>query len=85
LAIRATALGMKIQYNNRKPLSPHQEKSAGNAKYVSFEELLATSDVLSLNLPLYPATRHFISTAEFSKMKDGVVIINTSRGAVIND
>src|SRR5271170_4343010 len=85
MALRAITLGMKIQYYNRNRLSPAQEKAAGDAKYVSFDELLATSDVLSLNLPLSPKTRHIISHAEFSKMKDGIVIVNTARGAVIDE
>lgn len=46
---KAAAFGMKTQYYNRTPLS---EELAGGAKYVDFNELLATSDVLSLNLPL---------------------------------
>ena len=85
MAIRAITLGMKIQYHNRRRLSPDLEKAAGDAKYVSFDELLAKSDVLSLNLPLNPKTRHIISHAEFGKMKYGVVIVNTARGAVINE
>jgi len=78
-------MGMKIQYHNRKRLTVEQENSAGNAKYVSFDELLATSDVLSLNLPLNPKTRHIISRNEFAKMKEGVVIVNTARGAVMDE
>ena len=85
MAIRAIPLGMKIQYYNRNRLSPTQEKAVGDAKYVSFDELLATSDVLSLNLPLNSKTRHIISHAEFAKMKDGVVIVNTARGAVMDE
>jgi glyoxylate reductase len=85
MAVKATFLGMKIQYYNRNRLTPDEEKAAGNAQYVSFEELLATSDVLSLNLPLNSTTRHIISHAEFAKMKDGVVIVNTARGAVMNE
>jgi len=49
VAKKAEAFGMKIQYHNRNQLSP---ELSGGAKYVSFDELLATSDVLSLNLPL---------------------------------
>jgi lactate dehydrogenase-like 2-hydroxyacid dehydrogenase len=49
VAAKAKGFGMKIQYFNRKELS---EELSGGAKYVSFDELLATSDVLSLNLPL---------------------------------
>ncbi|KAK6356458.1 hypothetical protein TWF718_000817 [Orbilia javanica] len=79
---RAEAFDMKIQYYNRRQLDPDQEQGA---KYVSFDELLATSDVISLNLPLNAHTRHIISTAEFAKMKTGVVIVNTARGAVMDE
>jgi len=82
VAHRARAFGMKIQYHNRRPLPAEQ---AGDAKYVSFDELLATSDVLSLNLSLTQATRHIIGEAEFAKMKDGIVIINTARGPIIDE
>jgi glyoxylate reductase len=85
MALRAITLGMKIQYYNRNRLSEEKERAAGNAKYVSFDELLATSDVLSLNLPLNPKTRHIISKPEFAKMKKGVVIVNTARGAVMDE
>jgi len=85
MAVRAVALGMKIQYYNRHRLSQEKEKAAGNAKYVGFDELLATSDVLSLNLPLNPKTRHLISRPEFAKMKKGVVVVNTARGAVMDE
>ncbi|KAL1306846.1 hypothetical protein AAFC00_005502 [Neodothiora populina] len=74
--------GMTTIYHNRNKLS---EEDAGGAKYVSFDELLAQSDVLSLNLPLNPKTRHIIDTKEFEKMKKGVVIVNTARGAVMNE
>ncbi|KAK9236938.1 D-isomer specific 2-hydroxyacid dehydrogenase [Lipomyces kononenkoae] len=79
---RAEGFGMITQYHNRKPLSV--EMAAG-AKYVSFDELLATSDVISLNLPLNPHTRHIINKEAFAKMKDGVIIVNTARGAVIDE
>jgi glyoxylate reductase len=73
---------MKIYYHNRHRLSTSKE---GNATYVSFDELLAKSDVLSLNLALNASTRHIIGPAEFQKMKDGVVIVNTARGALIDE
>ncbi|KAK9375578.1 D-isomer specific 2-hydroxyacid dehydrogenase [Lipomyces chichibuensis] len=79
---RAEGFGMITQYHNRKPLS--NEMAAG-AKYVGFDELLATSDVISLNLPLNAHTRHIINKEAFGKMKDGVVIANTARGAVIDE
>lgn len=73
---------MHIQYHNRSRLPEGLE---GGATYVSFDELLANADVLSLNLALNASTRHIIGTAEFGKMKDGVVIVNTARGALIDE
>ncbi|KAJ5435541.1 Ribosomal protein L22/L17 [Penicillium cf. griseofulvum] len=82
MAIRAKAFGMKIQYHNRSRLSADLEVGA---TYVSFDELLANADVLSLNLGLNASTRHIIGATEFTKMKDGVVIVNTARGALIDE
>ncbi|KAJ5544407.1 hypothetical protein N7513_006971 [Penicillium frequentans] len=82
MAARAKAFGMKIQYHNRSQLPAELE---GGATYVSFDELLANADVLSLNLALNASTRHIISAKEFEKMKDGVVIVNTARGALIDE
>jgi D-3-phosphoglycerate dehydrogenase len=82
MAHRAKAFGMTIQYHNRTRLSPELEDGA---KYVSFDELLSTSDVFSLNLALNPSTRHIIGANELAKMKDGVVIVNTARGALIDE
>jgi len=79
---KAEAFSMRVIYHNRRKLS---ETLAGGAEYVSFDELLAKSDVISLNLPLNKNTRHIIGKAEFEKMKDGVVIVNTARGAVIDE
>lgn len=73
---------MKIQYHNRRQLPPNEENGA---TYVSFEELLKTSDVLSLNLALNPKTKHIIGKPEFEKMKDGIIIVNTARGALIDE
>ncbi|KAG9776552.1 hypothetical protein HRR83_005493 [Exophiala dermatitidis] len=82
MAKRARAFGMKIAYHNRSRLSPELEDGA---TYLSFDELLAQPDVLSLNLALNAKTRHIISAREIAKMKDGVVIVNTARGALINE
>lgn len=82
LANRARAFGCKIIYHNRSRLSPELE---GDAKYVSFDELLAQSDILSLNLALNPKTKHIISAPQLAKCKKGVVIVNTARGGLINE
>lgn len=97
---KAAAFGMTTIYHNRSKLS---EELSGGAEYVSFDELLAKSDVLSLNLPLNVGllhnytvwrgetdsqkkqTRHIIGAPEFAKMKKGVVVTNTARGAVMDE
>ncbi|KAL7785727.1 D-isomer specific 2-hydroxyacid dehydrogenase [Trichoderma afarasin] len=79
---KAEVFGMSTIYHNRKQLDPEQ---ADGAEYVSFDDLLARSDVLSLNLPLNSGTRNIISTPEFEKMKTGVVIVNTARGGVMDE
>jgi lactate dehydrogenase-like 2-hydroxyacid dehydrogenase len=81
-AQRARALGMTVQYHNRTRLSPELEQGA---KYVSFDELLASSDVVSLNLPLNAKTKHIIGSAEFKRMKQTAILINTARGGVVDE
>ncbi|KAL9116249.1 MAG: hypothetical protein Q9227_000620 [Pyrenula ochraceoflavens] len=82
LAARARAYGMKIIYHNRSRLVAQKE---GDAQYVPFNELLAKSDILSLNLSLNQKTKHIISAPELAKMKNGAIIVNTARGALINE
>ena len=82
VAHRARAFGMNIQYHNRSQLS---EKLANGAAYVDFETLLRTSDILSLNLSLNIQTKHIIGEAELGIMKDDVIIVNTARGALIDE
>ncbi|KAK4698698.1 glyoxylate reductase, partial [Phenoliferia sp. Uapishka_3] len=81
-ATRAKAVGMEVQYHNRTRLSPELE---GGATYVSFEDLLTKSDVISLNLPLNANTKHIIGAAEFKKMKKSAVLINTARGGCVDE
>ncbi|KAL7934567.1 hypothetical protein V8C35DRAFT_301273 [Trichoderma chlorosporum] len=82
VAAKARAFGMRIRYYNRSRLSPELEEGA---EYVDFETLLKESDVLSLNLPLNPSTRHTIAAPQFALMKPGIVIVNTARGAVMHE
>ena len=53
-------------------------------KYVSFEKLLALSDIISIHCPLNAKTRHLFDSTAFSKVKKGMMLINTSRGAIIH-
>lgn len=52
-------------------------------KYVSFDELLAQSDVIDLHVPYLPATHHMINMSNIAKIKKGAILINTARGAVV--
>ncbi len=54
------------------------------ARYVPLDELLRSSDIISLHCPLTPATKHLMNKESFEKMKDGAMLINTGRGALIN-
>ncbi|KAK6463553.1 D-isomer specific 2-hydroxyacid dehydrogenase [Scheffersomyces coipomensis] len=71
-----------IIYYNRKRLTPELEQSS---KYVSFEELIKQSDILVISVPLNPKTRHLISKEVLADLKPGSIIINTARGAVIDE
>ncbi|KJZ77631.1 hypothetical protein HIM_02808 [Hirsutella minnesotensis 3608] len=86
-AKRAAGFGFKVQYHNRRPVAGLEEQFAGQTvpKYVSFDELLKTSDVISVHLPLGPATKGLIGAKELSAMKDNVVIVNTARGPIIDE
>lgn len=55
------------------------------SQFVSKEELLKQSDIISLHVPLLPSTKHLINKDTIAEMKDGVVIINTARGPVIDE
>lgn len=79
-ARNAEALGMKIlaydEYQNK-------DLETENCKYATLDEVLANSDVISLHCPLFPSTEGMINKETIAKMKDGVKIINTSRGPLI--
>jgi len=80
----AKAFGMKILINKRTPPDPKILEDLG-AEFVSLEELLRRSDIVSLHVPLTEETRGMIGAHEISIMKDGAFIVNTSRGAVIDE
>lgn len=84
VAKRAIAFGMNIIYHNRKPIESSTKKEY-NAHYVSFDELLSQSDVLTLNAPATPETYHIINEKSISKMKETSILINTSRGSTVDE
>lgn len=84
LARRAAAFGMEIAYSNRKPVAPSVERALG-AAFMSLDELLETSDVVSLNCPYSPATHHLIGARELSMMKSSAFLVNTARGPIVDE
>ena len=76
----AEALGMKILAYDE---YPNKALETENCRYVELDQLLAESDVISLHCPLFPSTQGIINSSTIAKMKDGVKIINTSRGPLI--
>ena len=86
LARRAVAAGMTIIYHNRKPLGDEVIRRLGyEVKYVSQEELLQTADFVSLNLPYTPEVKHLIGEKELKMMKPTAYLINTARGAHLDE
>jgi D-lactate dehydrogenase len=63
---------------------PNPDVEATDATYVPLEKLWAESDIISLHCPLLPSTRHIINSNSLHQMKQGVMLINTSRGALID-
>jgi phosphoglycerate dehydrogenase-like enzyme len=84
VARRAAAFDMKIQYHDIVRLTEDQEDALG-VRFVLFQELLKTSDVVSLHVPLTDATRNLMGAREFAAMKPGAVLINTCRGPVVDE
>ena len=79
VAEKAQFFGMRIAYHN-----PSARMVAG-FQSMSFDQLLATSDVVSLHVPLSPQTRHLIDRTALSRMKRSAYLINTSRGPVVDE
>jgi glyoxylate reductase len=85
LARRALASGMKVIYHNRKPRVESQEARVESTQYVDFQTLLQDSDFVSLNLPYTPESHHIIGKPELGMMKRSAYLINTARGAHIDE
>lgn len=83
MAKRALGFDMKILYTGRSR-NPEFESLTGG-KYCVKEELLEKSDFVSLHIPSTPETYHYLDEKEFTLMKPGAILVNTARGAVINE
>jgi glyoxylate reductase len=84
VARRGRAAGMEIAYTGRRRAAPDLERDL-EARFLPLGELLETADVVSVHAPLTPETRHLIGAAELARMKPTAVLVNTSRGAVVDE
>src|ERR1700755_384104 len=80
----ARAFGMRVQYYDIARLPEHEEDALG-VRFRLLNELLASSDYVSLHVPLNDSTHHLIGANELALMKPTAVIVNTSRGPVIDE
>jgi glyoxylate reductase len=84
VARRARAFGMTIAYTKRSLLDTETAKEL-NATHMELDELLATSDVVSLHCPYSPETHHLMNASTIGKMKKSAYLINTARGPVVDE
>ncbi len=84
VAQRLVPFGSRLQYTASHSVDPTTEQQFG-VRYASLEDLLATSTIVSLHVPLTGATRGLIGEAELAKMPAGAFLVNTSRGEVLDE
>jgi len=84
VAQRLAPFGSRLQYTASHSVDPTTEQQFG-VRYASLEDLLATSTIVSLHVPLTGATRGLIGEAELAKMPAGAFLVNTSRGEVLDE
>jgi phosphoglycerate dehydrogenase-like enzyme len=84
VARRAAAFGVRVQYYDIARLSEDAEDALG-VRFVLFPELLRTSDIVSLHVPLNRVTRNLIGARELALMQPSAVLINTCRGPVVDE
>jgi glyoxylate reductase len=85
VARRARAFGMQVHYHNRKRVRPETEAELEATWWESLDQMLARMDILSINCPHTPATFHLLNGRRLRLMKPTAVVVNTSRGEVVDE
>lgn len=85
VARRARAFGMQIHYHNRKKLHPDIEAELEATYWDSLDQMVSRMDVISVNCPHTPSTFHLLNARRLKMLKPEAVIVNTSRGEVIDE
>lgn len=85
VARRARAFGMQVHYHNRRRLRSETEEALEATWWESLDQMVARMDILSINCPHTPSTFHLFNARRLKLMKPSAVIVNTSRGEVIDE
>ncbi|MCI5096233.1 MAG: D-glycerate dehydrogenase [Rhodobacteraceae bacterium] len=85
VARRAAAFGMQVHYHNRRRLRREIEEDLQATYWESLDQMVARMDVLSINCPSTPSTFHLMNARRLKLMKPSAVIVNTSRGEVVDE
>ncbi|MFT3690022.1 2-hydroxyacid dehydrogenase [Paenirhodobacter sp.] len=85
LARRAHAFGMQIHYHNRRRLRPEIEQPLEATYWESLDQMIARMDVISVNCPHTPSTFHLLNARRLKMLRPSAVVVNTSRGEVIDE
>ncbi|MDB6176104.1 D-glycerate dehydrogenase [Paracoccus sp. Z330] len=85
VARRAAAFGMQVHYHNRRRLRPETEEQLQATYWESFDQMLSRMDVISINAPHTPSTFHLLNARRLKLLKPSAVVVNTSRGEVIDE
>ncbi|WP_108484522.1 2-hydroxyacid dehydrogenase [Oceaniglobus ichthyenteri] len=85
VARRAAAFGMQVHYHNRKRLRPEVEQALEATYWESLDQMVSRMDIISVNCPHTPSTFHLMNARRLKLMKPSAVIVNTSRGEVIDE
>ena len=85
VARRANVFGMQVHYHNRKRLRPEVEEELQATYWESLDQMLARMDIVSVNAPHTPSTFHLLNARRLKLLKPTAVVVNTSRGEVIDE
>ena len=85
VARRARAFGMQVHYHNRKKVRPEVEAELEATYWESLDQMVSRMDILSINCPHTPSTFHLMNARRLKLMKPSAVIVNTSRGEVLDE
>jgi glyoxylate reductase len=85
VARRARVFGMQIHYHNRRKVHPSVEQELEATYWESLDQMIARMDIISVNCPHTPSTFHLLNARRLKLLKPTAVVVNTSRGEVIDE